>query len=98
MCFRLTPRAEEDIRDIALRIAGDNPAAALDWSNDILRHCRTPGNAPGLGIARPDVRPDLRTFPVGSYMILCRQTRKGVDIVRVIHGTRQWQRLFDQGS
>jgi toxin ParE1/3/4 len=93
--FRLTPRAEADITTIALYIAEDNPAAAVRWYEDMLRHCRNLGEAPELGVARPDVRPDLRTFPAGSYMILYRMIAEGAEIVRVVHGARQWQKLLD---
>jgi toxin ParE1/3/4 len=93
--FRLTPRAEADITAIALYIAEDNPTAAVRWYDDMLRHCRNIGEAPELGIARPDVRPDLRTFPTGNYMILYRKIVEGAEIVRVVHGARLWQKLLD---
>lgn len=95
MSFRLTPRAEADITGIVLYIAEDNPAAAVRWYDDMLRHCRNLGQTPELGIARPDVRPDLRTFPAGNYMILYRKLTDGAEIVRVVHGARQWQKLLD---
>jgi toxin ParE1/3/4 len=92
--FRLTPRAEADITAIALYIAEDNPTAAVRWYNEMLRHCRNLGEAPDMGVARPDVRPDLRTFPAGNYMILYRKLVEGAEIVRVVHGARQWQKLL----
>lgn len=95
MSFRLTPRAEADITAIALYIAEDDPAAAARWYGEMLRHCRNLGEAPELGVARPEVRPDLRTFPAGNYMILYRKSAKGAEIVRVVHGARQWQKLLD---
>jgi len=93
--FRLTPRAEADITAIVLYIAEDNPTAAVRWYDDMLRHCRNLGEVPELGVARPDVRPDLRTFPAGNYMILYRKVAEGAEIVRVVHGARQWQKLLD---
>lgn len=94
MSFKLTPKAESDISSTALYIAEDNPPAAVRWSGDILRHCRILGETPAMGVARPDVRPDLRTFPVGNYLILYRATDYGALIVRVVHGARQWQELL----
>lgn len=47
-----------------------------------------------MGVARPEVRADLRTFPVGNYLILYRQTEDGAEIVRVVHGARRWQELL----
>ena len=95
MSFKLTPKAESDISGIALYIAEDNPSAAVRWSGDMLRHCRNLGETPEIGVARLDVRPDLRTFPVGNYLILYQTTEYGALIVRVVHGARQWQQLLD---
>jgi toxin ParE1/3/4 len=49
---------------------------------------------PGMGVARPEIRPDLRMFPVGSYVVLYPQVDDGVEIVRVLHGARPWQDLI----
>lgn len=95
MAFRLTPQAEADIEGIALYIAADSPAAALCWYDDILTRCRRLGDMPGMGVARPEVRADLRTFPVGSYLIVYREADDGAaEIIRVVHGARQWQDLL----
>ncbi len=94
MTFRLAPEAEADIEGIALYIAEDNPLAAKRWFDDIQRKCQRLGEAPGMGVARPDVRPGLRMFPVGNYLILYREIEQGAEIVRVLHGARQWQELL----
>ncbi len=94
MTFRLKPEAEADIANIALHIAADNPSAARRWLDDIDIRCRNLGETPGLGVARADVRPDLRMFPVGNYLILYRPIEGGVEIVRVLHGARRWRDLL----
>jgi toxin ParE1/3/4 len=43
---------------------------------------------PQLGWSRPELANDLRSFPVGRYVIFYAPTPKGVEIVRVLHGTR----------
>ncbi|MGA9824940.1 MAG: type II toxin-antitoxin system RelE/ParE family toxin [Methylocystis sp.] len=50
--------------------------------------CRNLGETPGLGVARSDVRPDLRMFPVGNYLNLYRPIEAGAEIVRVFHDAR----------
>jgi len=92
--YTLRPQAEADIEAIALYIANDSPSAALRWYDEIHRRCRRIGEMPGMGVARPDVRPDLRTFAMGSYLILYRRTDDGAEIVRVIHGARRWEDLL----
>lgn len=94
MGFRLTPRAEADIEAIALHIAANDPTAALRWYEGILTRCRRLGESPGMGPARPDIRPGLRIFPVGNYLILYEQVAEGADIIRVVHGAREWQDLL----
>lgn len=95
MSFRLTPRAETDIEEIVLHIAADSPAAALRWYDQIFERCRRLGEMPGMGVARPEIRADLRTFPAGSYLILYREAGDGaVEIIRVVYGARQWQDLL----
>ncbi|WP_217572178.1 type II toxin-antitoxin system RelE/ParE family toxin [Mesorhizobium sp. GbtcB19] len=94
MTLRLRPEAEADIEAIALYIAEDSPSAALRWYSEMLSYCQRIAEMPGMGIARPEVRADLRTFPVGNYLILYRQIEGGAEIVRVIHGARRWQELL----
>jgi toxin ParE1/3/4 len=67
---------------------------ARRWYDEIYDLCGCIGEMPRMGTARPEVRPDLRTFPMGNYLILYREIRVGAEIVRVIHGARQWQELL----
>lgn len=94
MSVRLRPRAEADIQAIVLHIADDNPAAARRWYETVRDCCRRIGDMPGLGVSRDDVRAGLRTFPLGNYLILYREIPGGAEIVRIVHGARQWQALL----
>lgn len=94
MTFRLRPEAEADIEGVAFYIAGDNPLAARNWLNDIYLRCQRLGATPAMGVARFDVRPNLRVLPVGNYLILYQEVAEGVEIVRVLHGARLWQELL----
>ena len=93
MSFRLRPEAENDILSIALYISDFNPDAALKWQHDILHDCRLLAQNPGIGVFRNSIRPGLRIFPRGRYLILYQQTDFGIDVVRVVHGARLWQNL-----
>jgi toxin ParE1/3/4 len=88
--FRLRPEAEADLEVIVSYIAQDDRSAARRWLEDMHHHCHTLGEMPGMGVARPDIRPDLRLFPRGNCLILYRKIEGGVEIVRVLHGARQW--------
>jgi toxin ParE1/3/4 len=39
----------------------------------------------------------VRCFPAGRYLIYCRRTRRGVDILHVFHGARDQKRAFIKG-
>ena len=52
-------------------------------------------NYPNLGRARDeDLRPDLRSFPVGEYIIIYRIRGAEVLILRVLRGSRNMEMLF----
>jgi toxin ParE1/3/4 len=94
MSYSLTPQAQADIEDIAVHIAMDDLSAAHHWLNDMERRFQLLGDMPGLGVARPDIRADLRILSAGNYLILYRQKQRNVEVVRVLHGARQWQALL----
>jgi len=87
-------KAEADLEDIAFYIAEDNVQAACQWLEDMNALCQQLGEMPAMGIAKPSIRPGLRMLSAGSYLILYQQVDKGMEIVRVTHGARQWQDLL----
>lgn len=94
MSFRLSPAAAQDIDAIAARIARDKPGAALKWIEAVYERCQGVAANPRAGVAREDIRRGLRFVSFGQYLILYRTRKAGVEIVRVLHGARQWQRLL----
>ncbi|MCB1581339.1 MAG: type II toxin-antitoxin system RelE/ParE family toxin [Alphaproteobacteria bacterium] len=91
---RRTRQADEDLIEIWVYIAQDNPLAADHWLDEIEDKFRLLSEQPRLGPARPDIAQGLRYFPVGNYLILYREMTEGVEIVRVVHGARRLSRLF----
>jgi toxin ParE1/3/4 len=43
---------------------------------------------PLIGEARPEIAPDLRSYPAGSDVIYDRPTAKMIQMARVLHGAR----------
>jgi toxin ParE1/3/4 len=88
-----TTQAEEDLIEIWRHIALDSVRAAdrlldrLDEKSHMLA-----GN-PRLGTERADIAAGVRSWPVGSYLILYRELDDGVEIVRYAHGARRLQDL-----
>ena len=91
---RRTARAEDDLVDIWLYVAQDNPDAADRVLEDLDRRCALLAGNPHMGRARPDIAQDVRCFPVGKYLILYRLLPDGIDVVRVVHGARQIDSLM----
>ena len=89
-----TAQAEEDLIDIWLYIAQDNPAAADRLLDKIDGKIRLLAEQPAIGRAREDIAPDLRFLPIGKYLILYRIILDGIEIVRVVQGARNLKDLF----
>jgi len=51
---------------------------------------------PLIGEQCPELRPTLRCFPEGSYVIYYEPTDDGVLIVRVLHGWRNVSQLISE--
>jgi toxin ParE1/3/4 len=92
---RLTrnPLLREDLIEIWTYIAKDNADAADRLLDRIEEKFVTLAHNPGMGRMRSDIGPEVRHFPVDDYLVLYRETRGGVEIVRVIHGRRDLSKL-----
>ena len=86
--FILTARAEDDLSEIWLYIARDNPVAADQLLDSIDLACAQLAENPKLGPIRPDIAADLRYSIVGRYLILYREIITGIEVVCVVHGAR----------
>jgi toxin ParE1/3/4 len=89
-----TRQAREDLLSIWAYIAADSLSAADRLLDSIDRRCSLLAENPNMGRARPDIAPELRYSPVGSYLILYRGISEGVEIVRVLHGARNLRAIF----
>ncbi|WP_096787436.1 type II toxin-antitoxin system RelE/ParE family toxin [Rhodobacter sp. CZR27] len=90
MGYRILPAAAADLQEIADFIALDSPQAALRWLDGLEERFELLGDMPGTGVQRPD----LRLLPVGRYLVLYWAVDGDAEIVRVLHGARQWQDLI----
>ncbi len=94
--FRTTVQADSDIRTISQWIARDSIRTALKWVDDLDREFLKIVQTPGIGTDRSDLRPQLRSVPFGNYLVFFKSSRNGVIVVRIIHGARDYARLFDR--
>ena len=84
-----TPRARLDLIDIWTWIAAEDPTAADRFLDLIEEKLRLLAENPRLGPVRPDIARGLRLFPIRRYLVLYRESRGGIEVVRVVHGMRQ---------
>lgn len=89
-----TAQSEEDMIEIWLYIAKDNPTAADRVLDDMEQCFVMLADNPQMGRYRPDIAPELRYFISGKYLILYRTVNDGVQIVRIIHGARDLPNAF----
>jgi toxin ParE1/3/4 len=91
--YRLTPAAQQDLRDIAEFISKDNPQAAHRVVTRLKTVCRTTlVMFPECGTQCDEYRPGMRCFSVGNYVIFFRG-RKPVEILRIVYGSRDFGQL-----
>lgn len=87
-------KAREDLLAIWSYIAEDNPNAA-DMLFDIIdEKCNLLKDNPKIGQARPDISTKMRYFPVKNYLILYQEQLYGIEIIRVLHGSRDLSVIF----
>ena len=90
-----TSQAHLDLVEIAVRIAGEHPTAADRWLDLIDKKCQLLARMPELGRKRPDLARELRSLPVGNYVIFYRPMDDGIQVIRVLHGVRDLPPLFE---
>ena len=89
-----SPRALSDLAEIWTYIADDNAAAADAFAALIDGKFQALASQPDMGRARPELATDLRSFLVGRYVIFYLPLPDGVEIVRVLHGARDIESVF----
>jgi toxin ParE1/3/4 len=87
-------RAEFDLVEIWTNIANDDPLAADSQLDRIDEACTMLAQYPHSGPKREDLAPALRFYPVGNYLIFFTIADDGINVVRVLHGARDYPREF----
>ncbi|MDE1149647.1 MAG: type II toxin-antitoxin system RelE/ParE family toxin [Azospirillaceae bacterium] len=90
-----SPAAEQELQDIWLAIAINNPTAATRMLHTIANRINRLATHPRLGPRRPEIAPSARVLVEGPYLILFEiwpDTDDGVvervDVIRVVDGRR----------
>ena len=89
------PLAETDILEIWDYIADDSLAAADRWVDHLDKQFRVLATQPMMGRARDELAPGVRSVPFGRYVVFYVPLDDGIDVVRVLHGARDIDAVFN---
>jgi len=92
--YRVSPKAREDLKEIYRHIVQENPTAARRLRHALYARFRLLATQPLMGQTCPNLRPDLRAFTFGNYVIFYLPSTRGIEIERVLHGARDIEPLF----
>jgi len=97
MVHRLAPEAEADLDELWYYVATNAGVEVADRLVDsITTRFFLLGMHPGAGRRRDDLRPGLRSFPVGDYIVFYRVEGDDVLIQRVVRGSRDLAALLGE--
>jgi len=92
--YTVAPLAQADLDDIWAYVAQDKPSAADKLIDTFHEKFRLLARNPLLGQLRQELRPNLRSFSVGNYVVYYQASEARMHIVRVLHGARDSERLL----
>ena len=91
----VSPLAEEDLEEIWSFVAERDVEVADRLMDEITGRFDHLLAYPEAGRARHELLVNLRSLPVKRYVIFYQPTDDGVEIFRVLHGSRDVQSEFD---
>ena len=88
--------ASADLREIHDYIFADHASAADRLLEEIQESCESLGRHQRLGVARDDIVPGIRLIVVRqTYVVFYRVRDDEGEVVRVVHGRRDFSKLFE---
>jgi toxin ParE1/3/4 len=93
--IRIRERALRDLSEIWSYIAEDSQSHADRLALRVDRTFKLLSRRPEIGRRRPELYPELRSLTVGDYVIFYLPMAKGIDVIRVLHGARDIESMFD---
>ena len=93
---RRSDQANEDLVNIWEKINADNPTAANRLIYTLSDKCDTIAEFPLMGRARDELLAGVRSFGVGNYLIFYRVIPEGIAVIRILHGARDLQSIFER--
>ncbi len=93
--FLLTPEAQNDLKEILLDIAEDNPAVAERLRSEFYAGLNLLGQSPGIGHHHPELlSAKYRFWNFYSYVVAYVWETKPIQVISVVHGSRDLAAFF----
>lgn len=92
--YKISQLAEQDLEDIWVYLAQNNQIAADKQIANILNRLPMLAQFPDMGQLRDDLGERLRSFPVKPYIVFYIKRDDGIEVVRILHSSRDIDRLF----
>ena len=98
MPYRLSVLAERDLDEIWTYVAEDaSPTTADRLIDDIIDRFDLLAEQPGMGRARPEFGPAVRSFAAENYVVYYRHDGD-IQIARILHGRRDQMAAWSEPS
>src|SRR5438876_1208469 len=93
--LRILPQARVDLLEIWHYIAPHSHQGANNITNRLKLAMKSIAKQPGIGHTRADVsEPGARFYSVGNYVIAYEHVGSALIVLRIVHGARDFQKLF----
>ena len=89
------PAAEADILEIWAYIAEDSIVEADRWVDRLDAKLKLWATQPMMGRGREELSLGIRSLTFGRYVIFFEPLTDGIDVVRVLHGSRDFDTIFE---
>lgn len=91
-----TEQAELDLAECLDYLEQHSPLAAERLATALDERCALLGQFPQLGRAREELAAGLRSVVVERYVVFYRVTANAVEIIRILHGSRDIDSLMKE--
>ncbi len=94
--IRRRPQAQDDILEIWDYIAEGSKIEADRWVDKLDKKFALWATQPMMGRARVELAPRVRSVAFGRYVVFFEPLADGIDVIRVLHGSRDIETSFEQ--
>lgn len=91
---KFTRLAQLDLKEIRDFIAQDNKKMASKYMEILKQKCVMLAASPEIGVCREEYC-GLYKFPVDNYLIFYRPSKIGIEVIRILHGSRDIKALLN---